>query len=612
MTRSLLAPLTALLIAGAAWAQGAPAPETGAAAARAPRLLGDVTWLASPDLEGRLTGTPAERQAADYLARSLEEAGARPLPGADGYLVPFEFTSGTADDGSSIALVAGARTGAWKDTEHVQALSFSDNESVRGPVVFAGYGLTVPDGQDFGYDSYATLDVEDKIVVVLRYFPEDVDGEARATLARYSGLRYKAMNARQHGAKAILVVTGPRSPNAGETIPMTFDTAISGSGIVAASISAEVAAALLAAKPELDLEAAQRMFDDGNPHTVGFELPGVEAELDVKVRRERRTGHNVLAMLPGAEPDAAKPYVLVGAHYDHLGRGGGGNSLARKEEAGGIHHGADDNASGAAAVLEVARGLAGVRHDRHVVLALWSGEELGLLGSSAFVQSGLIPSDQVAAYLNMDMVGRMQDNKLTAQSVGSSPVWPRLLEQANVPVGFDLVTQDDPYLPTDSAAFYNAKVPALQLFTGSHVDYHRPSDVAEKINYQDLERVARFATLVTHRLADLDEAPEYAVVERKRAEGGGRDAVRAFTGTIPDYTTEVEGLRLGGVMAGGPADEAGLREGDVIVRFGGATITNIYDYTYALDAVKVGVTVEVIYLRDGEQRTTTITPRSRD
>ncbi|HVS13413.1 MAG TPA: M20/M25/M40 family metallo-hydrolase [Thermoanaerobaculia bacterium] len=609
MKRFLLLPLATLAISAAASAQAATAPES--SAAPAPRLVGDVTWLASPDREGRLTGTESERQVAEFLARSLEEAGAQPLPGADGFLVPFEFTSGTADDGSSIALVAGARAGAWRDTAHVQALSFSDNDTVRGQVVFAGYGLTVPDSQDFGYDSYATLDVTDKIVVVLRYFPEDTEGDVRATLARYSGLRYKAMTAREHGARAILVVTGPRSPNAGETIPMSFDTAIAGSGIVAASISAEVAAALFASKPDLDLEAAQRMFDDGNPHSAGFELSGVEVELDVKVRRERRTGHNVLAMLPGTRPGVDEPWVVVGAHYDHLGRGGGGNSLARTDEAGGIHHGADDNASGTAAVLQVARGLAGVEHDRHVVLALWSGEELGLLGSAAFVQSGLIPTDQIAAYVNMDMVGRMLDNKLSAQSVGSSPVWPRLLEQANVPVGFDLQTQDDPYLPTDSASFYGAEVPALQLFTGSHADYHRPSDVAEKINYADLERVARFVTLVTRRLADLEQAPEYAVVQRKQAEGGSRDSVRAFTGTIPDYTTEVEGLRLGGVMAGGPADEAGLREGDVIIRFGGATITNIYDYTYALDAVKVGVPVEVVYLRDGEERTATITPRSR-
>ncbi|HVS66848.1 MAG TPA: M20/M25/M40 family metallo-hydrolase [Thermoanaerobaculia bacterium] len=606
---------TVLALGGApllAQTGSAPAAEPSTApAAATTKLLADVGWLASADLEGRLTGTTGEQLAAEYLAQSLADAGAEPLPGQEGYLMPFEFTSGTDDAGSSIRVTAGSQTLSWDDTADVRALSFSDNQTVRGQVVFAGYGLTVPDSQDFGYDSYATLDVTDKVVVVLRYFPEDVDGEARTTLARYSGLRYKARTARENGAKALLVVTGPRSPNAGETIPMTFDTAIAGSGIAAASISAEVAAALLSGRPDLDLAAAQKMFDDGNPHTAGFELPDVEVELDVKVRRERRTGYNVVGLLPGSDPSAPEPYVVVGAHYDHLGRGGGGNSLARKDELGGIHHGADDNASGTAAVLQIARDLAPFELDRTVVLALWSGEELGLLGSSAFLDSGAIPADQIAAYVNMDMVGRMKDNKLSAQSVGSSPVWPRLLEQANVPIGFDLQTQEDPYLPTDSASFYQAKVPALQLFTGSHADYHRPSDTAEKINLADLARVARFAGLITRRLAELDDAPDYAVVQRKQAAGGDRDAVRAFTGTIPDYTTDVEGLRLGGVMAGGPADQAGLREGDVIVRFGGATIANIYDYTYALDAVKVGVPVEVVFVRDGEQRTTTITPAAR-
>ena len=599
------------LAAAPVLAQSAARPASEAPSAGA-TLASDVAWLASAELEGRLTGTPGEQLAAEYLARSLADAGAVPLPGQDDLLMPFEFTSGTADDGSSVRVTAGSDTLSWADTAHVRALSFSDNTTVSGPVVFAGYGLTVPDGKDFGYDSYATLDVTDKVVLVLRYFPEDVEGEARATLARYSGLRYKARTAREHGAKAILVVTGPRSPNAGETIPMTFDTAIAGSGIAAASISAEVAAVLFAGRSDLDLAAAQKMFDDGNPHTVGFELAGVEVALDVKVRRERRTGHNVVGMLPGAAPAVDEPYVVVGAHYDHLGRGGGGNSLARQDEAGGIHHGADDNASGTAAVLQIARDLAPLELDRTVVLALWSGEELGLLGSAAFLDSGAIPPAEIAAYVNMDMVGRMKDNRLSAQSVGSSSAWPRLLEQVNVPIGFDLQIQEDPYLPTDSASFYQARIPALQLFTGSHADYHRPTDTADKINLEDLSRVARFAGLIARRLATLDEAPEYAVVQRQQSAGGGdRDTVRAFTGTIPDYTSEVEGLRLGGVMAGGPADQAGLREGDVIVRFGGSKIANIYDYTYALDAVRVGVAVEVVFLRDGREMTTTITPTAR-
>jgi Zn-dependent M28 family amino/carboxypeptidase len=304
--------------------------------------------------------------------------------------------------------------------------------------------------------------------------------------------------------------------------------------------------------------------------------------------------------------------VLLGAHYDHLGRGGGGNSLAGKEEQNEVHHGADDNASGTAAVLDAARRLAADPPRRPVAVAFWSGEELGLLGANAFLEQAVLPPEELAAYVNLDMVGRPRDNKLTLQAAGSSSVWPGLVERSNVPVGFDLTLNEDPYLPTDSAAFNLASIPTLNLFSGSHEDYHRPSDTADKIDYEGLDRVATLTSLIARRVAALDTPPDFLKVEPKRQEGGDRDTVRAFTGTIPDYATEVEGLLLSGVIDGGPADEAGLRGGDVIVEFAGHTIANIYDNTYALDAVKIDVPVKVVVERDGERVEVTITPRARN
>jgi membrane-associated protease RseP (regulator of RpoE activity) len=209
------------------------------------------------------------------------------------------------------------------------------------------------------------------------------------------------------------------------------------------------------------------------------------------------------------------------------------------------------------------------------------------------------------------MVGRARDNKLVVQGMGSSPAWRSLVEQANVPVGFDLQLQDDPQLPTDSASFDRVGVPCLNFFTGGHEDYHRPSDTPDKLNYEDMERVVDLATNVARRLIGAGEPPQFTKVEPKVERGPAPDAVRAFTGTIPDYTAEVEGLKLAGVIAGGPAEEAGLAEGDVIVEFGGRKIANIYDYTYALEAVKIGVPLKVVYQRAGERRETTVTPRAR-
>ena len=209
------------------------------------------------------------------------------------------------------------------------------------------------------------------------------------------------------------------------------------------------------------------------------------------------------------------------------------------------------------------------------------------------------------------MVGRVQDNKLTVQATGTSAMWPKLLEQANIAAGFDLVLQEDPYQPTDVGSFNQAGVPCLTFFTGAHVDYHKPSDTADKINYEDLDRVGELATGIVRRLMDADQAPQFTKVEQKTEGGGGRAGLRLFTGTIPDYASEVKGLLLGGVIGGGPAEQAGLQKGDVIVEIAGQSITNIYDYTYALELLKIGQPANVIYMRGGEKKETTLTPAAR-
>jgi Zn-dependent M28 family amino/carboxypeptidase len=569
--------------------------------------------LASPGLEGRLAGSTGEKLAADYLAKELQRLGAKPLPGQADYRLPFPFTAGSRDAGSRITVTREGQAPRSFDTrEAVMALSYSDSGEVTGPVVFAGYGLVVPENQNFGYDSYQGLDIKDKIVVVLRYFPEDADQQTRAAVARYSDLRYKAQAARQRGARAIVVITGPRSPNAGHVVPMTFDTALAGSGLVAASGNGDVAQAIFAAVQDKTLDAVQRELDTGNPHVAGFAIPGLTMTVKANVERQRQTGHNVAGYFPASMTAGPvdKPWVIIGAHYDHLGHGSTGGSLASKEQAGQVHHGADDNASGTAAVLAVAEALAGQPRKRNLVVAFWSAEELGLIGSNHFVTNPPMPATDMAAYLNFDMVGRSTDNKLTVQATGTSKSWPQMLEQANVAAGFDLVLQEDPYQPTDVSSFNQAGVASLAFFTGAHVDYHKPSDTAEKINYEDLDRIAAFATTITRRLLDLDQAPQFTKVEQQ-SPGGGRAGLRIFTGTIPDYATDVKGLLLGGVIGGGPADQAGLQKGDVVVEIAAQSITNIYDYTYALELLKIGQPAKVVYMRNGERRETMLTPAAR-
>ncbi|MCE2513624.1 MAG: M28 family peptidase [Acidobacteria bacterium] len=645
-----------------------------------------VEHLADDALEGRLTGSPGIRLAADYIIEQLEAIGAVPLPALADFRQPFRYTAGVTDagttlriEGDEIAVGPGGDTGGWQivaqqirfdsaesrttasgsvvltatsggepavpeplpvtppdppappappappggttatappappsvpDGPVVRALSFSESGTVEGPLVFAGYGLTVPETDDFSYDSYATLDVTDKIVVVLRYFPEDTEGELRAMLARYAGLRYKATAARERGARGLIVVTGPRSPNAGALVPLRFDTAVSDSDIVAATVNGALGAAIIESAGR-SLEEVQASFDTANPHVAGFDLP-LEATLDVRVETQEATGHNVIGYLPPTREAAADaPYVLLGAHYDHLGRGRGGDSLARDDEAGQIHNGADDNASGVAAVLAAGARLASGERDRGVILALWSGEELGLLGSADFVAQAPVPMGDIAAYLNFDMVGRLRDNALTLQAVGSSSIWTDLVTELNGRTGFDLALVADPYLPTDVRSLNAVEVPTLNFFTGSHEDYHRPTDDAHTLNYEGLDRIVELATAVAADLVERPDAPDFVRVEEVQQRGGGA-TMRIFTGTIPDYSQDVEGLAISGVVGGGPADEAGLEGGDVIVGLAGRTVTNIYDYMYALDLLKVGEPTEVVVLRNGERIVLELVPRVRE
>jgi Zn-dependent M28 family amino/carboxypeptidase len=320
-------------------------------------------------------------------------------------------------------------------------------------------------------------------------------------------------------------------------------------------------------------------------------------------------------MLPPSGSPERTEYVVIGAHYDHLGLGETG-AMLRKGEEGKIHPGADDNASGTAAVLELAASLAEERKarpeefHRGVVFALWSGEEIGIIGSSYFVEHPTVTLSNVAAYVNFDMVGRLRENKLSLQGVGSSKMWRRLVEKRNVAAGFNLSLQEDPYLPTDGTSFYPKGVPILNFFTGGHDDYHRPTDTADKLDYDGLERITKFARSLIVDLTKSEERPDYVKVEHSEG-AGGRETLRVFLGTIPDYATEVAGVKLSGIRGGSPAEKAGLKGGDIIVEFGGQKVANIYDYTYALDAAKIGQPVEIVVMRDGQRVKITVTPEAR-
>ena len=458
-----------------------------------------------------------------------------------------------------------------------------------------------------------------KWVLVLRYLPEEADAETRQHLHRYAELSYKAAVARGRGASGLIVASGPAANVKDPLVPLSFEAAGAGSGLAAVSISDGLAGAMLATagKSLADVQAA---LDRGEA-VPGFALPAVRVSARIDIVEERATAQNVLARLV-ANDKPSESVVIVGAHIDHLGRGIEGKSLAVPEEAGEIHYGADDNASGVAALLEIAEDLAGLAAERRlplrrdILFAAWSGEELGLLGSTHFTRSFLGADreslrPEVAAYLNMDMVGRLRD-KLVFQGVGSSSVWPREIERRNAPLGLSIVTNNSAFLPTDATAFYLKGVPVLNAFTGAHAEYSTPRDTAETLNYDGLQKVARFMGLIARALALAEAAPDF-VRQEFSGERPGRRRSGVYLGTIPDYSRGGEdGVRISGVAKGSPAEAGDLLAGDVVVELAGRAIGNIYDYSSALDGLKVEEPVRVVVRRDGGTTILTVTPAARE
>ena len=597
------------------------------------RLRNDVTYLASPKLEGRMTGSTGALEAAEFIVDRFKAAGVRPFGDQGTYFADFEFNAGVRvlTNGNRLTFRTQANADARSFTieKDFRPLAFTSNGTVSGEIVFVGYGLAVPGKAKDGYDSYAGLNVSNKIILALRYVPEDVDPKRRQELNRYAGLRYKAMLARERGAKAILFVTGPNSPNAGDLAALSSDATGGSSGIIAASITTNVSAALFASVGK-DLKSLQADLDKENPHAEGSVVfSNVTVSLTVGVEHIRKSDRNVLGVIP--PPPGSQEYVLVGAHYDHLGFGENG-AMQRAGEENQIHPGADDNASGTAAVLQLAREIAELNaptnpsdHDhapfaapntrglrRGIIFALWSGEELGLLGSANFVEHSRIPLTNIVACINFDMVGRLRDNKLMLQGISSSSMWKRAIEKRNVAAGFNLVLQDDPYLPTDVTSFYPRGIPVLSFFTGSHEDYHRPTDTADKVDFDGLERIVKFARGLILDTVNAPERLDYVRIASNDKSTGSRENLRAYLGTIPDYATEVQGVKISGVRAGSPAEKAGLKGGDVIVEFAGQKVANIYDYTYALDAVKIGQPIKIVVQREGKPVTIQATPEARN
>jgi hypothetical protein len=332
-------------------------------------------------------------------------------------------------------------------------------------------------------------------------------------------------------------------------------------------------------------------------------LPGVRARLRIRLARESTKAANIVGILPGTDPVRAREAIVIGAHYDHLGRSGNG-SLDSNQTA--VHPGADDNASGTAGVLALARAFAAAGGaPRTLVFVLFAGEEMGLLGAGAYVRAPVVPLDRTIAMVNLDMIGRMRDRRVDVGGVGSARGLDAIVDTAARGLDLDIHRRESPYAPSDHASFYPHRVPVLFFHTGDHPDYHRTTDTWERINAQGMESIVTLAARIIDRLG-RDPAPAYVKIER-----GTPDPVNlvysgsgaSYFGVAPDPGDDAPGVRLTMVQPGGPADRAGVRDGDIVLRFDGLRVYTHEDLREAIGSKKPGDTVAVVYLRGGREHT---------
>ena len=616
------------------------------------RLRKDVTYLASDALDGRRTGTQGANDAAQYIAGEFGGLGLRPgmqiaKPArtrgetSARYLQPFPYVA-SVDLGKRNALTIVTRgvldtlNGESAQTLRIgtdwMPLGFSSNATVESDaLVFSGYGISA---SELKYDDYEIAQPKDRVAIILAGTPDGDNPHSQFT--RAGQIRFKAAAARAAGARALIIISSESNLNDDRLSRLSYDNA-GEAGLPVVIISRSAAISFLGA------EALAAYEKSAKARTPELPIPK-RVFLTVEVIRRESPSHNVIGVLPGSDPKLKDEAIVIGAHYDHLGRGGAG-SLAQSE--GEIHHGADDNASGTAGLLELARMFStqSPKPRRTIVFIAFSGEEEGLIGSNYYVNHPVVPLPNTVAMINLDMVGRLNENKLVIGGVGTAQDWRAMIDAGNIaqsttialnsrtgsgsskerpmvigangrPVvmtdpakRFSLTLNEDGFGPSDHSSFYGKQIPVLFFWTGTHADYHKPSDTAEKINYDGLARITSFVANIVRDIDKSDTRPTYKVAQVQAT--GRSTGFRVYLGTIPNYADSSDGMLLDGVRDGSPAAKAGLKAGDKIVKMAGKDVKNVYDYTYALGEMKGGEEYEVEIVRAGERMTLKITPEKR-
>ncbi|MFV0445828.1 MAG: M20/M25/M40 family metallo-hydrolase [Planctomycetaceae bacterium] len=623
------------------------------------RLRICVETLANDDFEGRGIGTQGLKKAQQYVRDEFTAAGLNVVSAGGDPFQEFDVVDGaelTAPNTLEFLGPQGATIPLQLGTDF-QVCSFGDAAEFSAPLVFAGYGI---ESTEPVYNDYMGVDVKGKVVVLLRRTPQQgheqglFDAGPHGT-SRHAGLRTKVSNAFRRGAAAILFVNDPYSgkheaqqiadqleqarqdeeqarvalaasalapdkqseleqqlklaeqrvkqtelvAKEHQTDPLMafgYGGTRSGKAVPILHITQAACDKLLLASMGKSLREIEAAIDEtGKP--LSAELTGWTAAGETNLMVKRVDVANVIGVLEGQGPRADET-IVIGAHYDHIGFGGDGSLSPNSHE---VHNGADDNASGTAALIELARRFARDGHppERRLVFIAFTGEERGLLGSAQYVKDPLFPLEKTIAMFNMDMVGRLVDNKLTVFGTGTSPRWEGLVDMCAAGKELELIKKPEGFGPSDHSSFYAKQIPVLHLFTGTHDDYHRPTDDAPKINVDGMRRIVDFLACIVQDTLANPERPKYIeIAERATLTRSGN---RPYFGSIPDFSTDTEGYALQGVAPGSPAALGGLRGGDIIVQLGEDQIGSLDDFDLALRKFGPGQQVTVVVLRGGQK-----------
>jgi len=554
-------------------------------------LLRHIKYLSSDLLMGRMTGTEGDSLAAEYIKNELESYGFVPLSG-DGFQ-RFKVTKRIIPGNNNSLSIGGINYSPDKD---FTPLAFSSNSGLESEVVFAGYGFKI-NGDSLKWDDYKGLDVEGKWIMILSGDPEP-DNQGSVFIP-FSVDRDKALLAKDMGAAGVLMVSGPAlDPKDVFETPGTEGYSVD---IPAFRIKRDVANIILS-KSKTTIEDLEKKLNDSRR---SFCFPTkVSVAGNAEIVREEANTRNVVMMLPGEDDQLKDEYIIIGAHFDHLGMGGPGSS-SRAADTIGIHHGADDNASGVAMMLELAEKFTMIKgsHKRSIICIAFTGEEEGLLGSKHFTDEPEIDLSKVNAMINLDMVGRLNETKnLQVSGVGTANGLKNLVYSISDTSVIKLTLSDEGYGPSDHSSFYGKNIPVLFYFTGAHLDYHTPSDTYDKINYKGMVEIsdlifnaAEELSSDSTRLQFKEAGPRVETVRYRRGQG-------VTLGIMPDFAGVVKnGLRADIVSPGKPAALGGMKKGDIITAISGKTVNNIQDYMFRMGQLKHGQTISVEVLRNDKK-----------